>query len=75
MPEMNGLDMLLKTTRALRGRRKTCLDVAKLRGARQACQKSLSMPDLLSAVPYELEHESYDERFWYNRRMPDSGET
>jgi two-component system response regulator (stage 0 sporulation protein F) len=66
MPEMNGLDMLLELTReflhakviAISGAEgeKNVLDVAKLLGARQTFQKPFSMPLLLSAVRYELEH-------------------
>jgi two-component system, response regulator, stage 0 sporulation protein F len=66
MPEMNGLDMLLELTReflhakviaisGVGGERKV-LDVAKLLGARRTFTKPFSMPDLLSAVRYELEH-------------------
>ena len=66
MPEMNGLDMLLALTREFlntkviaisgAGEEKNVLDVAKLLGARQTFQKPFSMPDLLGAVRYELEH-------------------
>ena len=66
MPEMNGLDMLLELTREFldakviaisgAGGEKNVLDVAKLLGARQTFQKPFSMPDLLGAVRYELEH-------------------
>jgi len=66
MPEMNGLDMLLELTReflhtkviAISGAEgeKNVLDVAKLLGARQTFQKPFSMPHLLGAVRYELEH-------------------
>ena len=66
MPEMNGLDMLLELTReflhakviAISGarREKNVLDVAKLLGARQTFQKPFSLPHLLGAVRYELEH-------------------
>jgi len=66
MPELNGLDMLLELTRefldakviaisGLAGERNV-LDVAKLLGARQTFQKPFSMPDLVGAVRYELEH-------------------
>ncbi len=66
MPEVNGLDMLLELTRefldakviaisGLAGERNV-LDVAKLLGARQTFQKPFSMPDLVGAVRYELEH-------------------
>ena len=66
MPEMNGLDILLALTREFlnakviaisgAGGEKNVLDVAKLLGARQTFQKPFSMPDLLGAVRYELEH-------------------
>ena len=66
MPEMNGLDMLLELTREFlnakviaisgAGEEKNVLDVAKLLGARQTFQKPFSMPHLLGAVRYELEH-------------------
>ena len=66
MPEMNGLDLLLELTREFldakviaisgAGEKQHVLDVAKLLGARQTFQKPFSMPDLLSAVRYELEH-------------------
>ena len=66
MPEMNGLDMLLELTREFlhakviaisgAGGGKNVLDVAKLLGARQTFQKPFSMPHLLGAVRYELEH-------------------
>jgi two-component system response regulator (stage 0 sporulation protein F) len=66
MPVMNGLDILLELTReflhakviAISGARgeQNVLDVAKLLGARQTFQKPFSMPQLLQAVRYELEH-------------------
>jgi len=66
MPELNGLDMLLELTReflharviAMSGaaEEKNLLDVAKLLGARQTFQKPFSMPQLLSAVRFELQH-------------------
>ena len=66
MPELNGLDMLLELTReflharviAISGAEgeKNVLDVAKLLGARQTFQKPFSMPHLLDAVRYELDH-------------------
>ena len=66
MPELNGLDMLLELTReflhakviAISGAEgeKNVLDVAKLLGARRTFQKPLSLPQLLDAVRYELEH-------------------
>ena len=66
MPELNGLDMFLELTREFlhakviaisgAGEQKNLLDVAKLLGARQTFQKPFSMPQLLSAVRYELQH-------------------
>jgi two-component system, response regulator, stage 0 sporulation protein F len=66
MPELNGLDMLLELTREFlhakviaisgAGEEKNVLDVAKLLGARQTFQKPFSIPHLLEAVRYELEH-------------------
>ena len=66
MPELNGLDMLLELTREFlhakviaisgAGAEKNVLDVAKLLGARQTFQKPLSLPQLLGAVRYELDH-------------------
>jgi two-component system response regulator (stage 0 sporulation protein F) len=66
MPEMNGLDLLLALTREFlnakviaisgAGGEKNVLDVAKLLGARQIFQKPVSLPHLLSAVRYELDH-------------------
>jgi two-component system response regulator (stage 0 sporulation protein F) len=66
MPEMNGLDMLLELTREFLhtkvvaisgvGGEMNVLDVAKLLGARQIFQKPVSLPHLLAAVRYELEH-------------------
>ena len=66
MPEMNGLELLLELTRefihakviAISGAEEemNVFDVAKLLGARRTFQKSLSMPQLLDAVRYELEH-------------------
>jgi two-component system response regulator (stage 0 sporulation protein F) len=66
MPVMNGLDMLLDLTREFlhakviaisgAGGEQNVLDVAKLLGARQTLQKPFSMPRLLDAVRYELEH-------------------
>jgi len=66
MPELNGLDMLLELTREFlhakviaisgAGEEKNVLDVAKLLGARQTFQKPFSIPHLLDAVRYELEH-------------------
>ena len=66
MPELNGLDLILALTRQLlnakviaisgAGGEKNVLDVAKLLGARQTFHKPFSMPQLLDAVRYELEH-------------------
>jgi DNA-binding NtrC family response regulator len=66
MPELNGLDMLLDLTREFLhakviaisgvGGEDNVLDVAKLLGARRTFQKPISMPQLLDAVRYELEH-------------------
>jgi CheY-like chemotaxis protein len=66
MPELSGLDMLMELTREFldakviaisgAGGERNVLDVAKLLGARQTFPKPFSMPDLLSAVRYELEH-------------------
>ncbi len=66
MLELNGLDMLLELTREFlhakviaitgAGEEQNVLDVAKLLGARQTFQKPFSMPQLLDAVRYELEH-------------------
>ena len=66
MPELNGLDMLLELTREFihakviaisgAGGEKNVLDVAKLLGARQTFQKPFSLPQLLDAVRYELDH-------------------
>jgi two-component system response regulator (stage 0 sporulation protein F) len=66
MPELNGLDMLLELTRQFlyakviaisgAGGEQNVLDVAKLFGARQTFQKPFSIPQLLNAVLYELDH-------------------
>jgi two-component system response regulator (stage 0 sporulation protein F) len=66
MPELNGLDMLLELTRDFlhakviaisgAGGEQNFFDVAKLLGARQTFEKPFSMPQLLDAVRYELEH-------------------
>ena len=66
MPELNGLDMLLELTKEFlhakviaisgAGGDRNVLDVAKLLGARQTFQKPFSVPRLLGAVRYELEH-------------------
>ena len=66
MPELNGLDMLMELTREFLdarviaisgvGGERNVLDVAKLLGARQTFRKPFSIPDLLSAVRYELDH-------------------
>ena len=66
MPELNGLDLLLELTREYlhakviaisgAGGEQNVLDVAKLLGARQTFQKPFSVPQLLGAVRYELDH-------------------
>ncbi len=66
MPVMSGLDMLLDLTHEFlhakviaisgAGGDQNVLDVAKLLGARQTFQKPFSMPQLLRAVRYELDH-------------------
>jgi two-component system response regulator (stage 0 sporulation protein F) len=66
MPELNGLDLLLDLTREFlhakviaisgAGGEQNVLDVAKLFGARQTFQKPFSVPHLLDAVRYELDH-------------------
>ena len=66
MPELNGLDMLLELTREFlhakviaisgAGGEQNVLDVAKLLGGRQTFQKPFSVPQLLDAVRYELDH-------------------
>ena len=66
MPELNGLDMLLELTREFldakviaisgAGGEKNVLDVAKLLGARQTFRKPFSLPHLLGAVRFELDH-------------------
>jgi CheY-like chemotaxis protein len=66
MPELSGLEMLLALTREFihakviaisgAGEEKSVLGVAKLLGARQTFPKPLSIPQLLEAVRYELEH-------------------
>jgi two-component system response regulator (stage 0 sporulation protein F) len=66
MPELNGLDLLLDLTREFlhakviaisgAGGEQNVLDVAKLFGARQTFEKPFSVPRLLQAVRYELEH-------------------
>ena len=66
MPELNELDMILELTRQFlhakviaisgAGGEQNVLDVAKLLGARQTFQKPFSIPQLLGAVRYELEH-------------------
>ena len=66
MPEMNGLDMLLELTREFlhakviaisgAGEEQNVLDVAKLLGARRTFRKPFSLPRLLDAVRYELDH-------------------
>ena len=66
MPELNELDMILELTRqflhakviaiSVAGGEQNVLDFAKLLGARQTFQKPFSIPQLLGAVRYELEH-------------------
>ena len=66
MPEMNGVDMLLELTREFlhakvitisgAGKEQNILDVAKLLGARRSFRKPFSLPRLLDAVRYELDH-------------------
>jgi len=66
MPELNELDMILELTRQFlhakviaisgAGGEQNVLDFAKLLGARQTFQKPFSIPQLLGAVRYELEH-------------------
>ena len=66
MPELNGLDMILELTRSFLdakviaisggGGEENVLDLAKLLGARRTFQKPFSIPRLLDAVRYELEH-------------------
>jgi two-component system response regulator (stage 0 sporulation protein F) len=66
MPELNGLDMLLDLTCEFlhakviaisgAGGDENDLDVAKFLGARRTFQKPFSMPQLLAAVRYELDH-------------------
>lgn len=66
MPEMNGLDMLLELTHEFphakviaisgAGEEPNGLDVAKLLGARRTFRKPFSLPRLLDAVRYELDH-------------------
>ena len=66
MPELNGLDMLLELTREFlhakviaisgAGEEQNVLDVAKLLGARRTFRKPFSLPRLLDAVRYELDH-------------------
>ena len=66
MPERNGLDMILELTRQFLhakviaisgvGGEQNVLDVAKLLGARLTLQKPFSIPQLLDAVRYELDH-------------------
>jgi CheY-like chemotaxis protein len=66
MPELNGLDLLLDLTREfLRakviaisgvGGEDNVLEVAKFLGARRTFEKPFSVPQLLRAVQYELEH-------------------
>jgi two-component system, response regulator, stage 0 sporulation protein F len=66
MPELNGLDMILELTHEFLdakviamsgvGGDNNALDMAKLLGARRIMQKPFSMPRLLDAVRYEMEH-------------------
>ena len=66
MPELNGLDLILALTRQFLhakviaitggGGETNVLDVAKLLGARRTFHKPFSIPQLLEAVGYELEH-------------------
>jgi CheY-like chemotaxis protein len=66
MPEMNGLNMLLELTREFlhakviaisgAGEEQIGLNVAKLLGARRIFRKPFSLPRLLDAVRYELDH-------------------
>jgi DNA-binding NarL/FixJ family response regulator len=66
MPESNGLEMLLALTHQFLdakviaisgvGGEANVLDRAKLLGARRTFHKPFSMPQLLDAVRYELEH-------------------
>jgi two-component system response regulator (stage 0 sporulation protein F) len=66
MPELNGLDMLMELTRQFlhvkviaisgSGEGTKVLDHAKLLGARRTFRKPFSMPQLLQAVQYELDH-------------------
>jgi DNA-binding NtrC family response regulator len=66
MPELNGLEMILALTREFLNARVIAisgvggdtngLDMAKLLGARRTLHKPFSLPKLLDAVRYELEH-------------------
>ena len=66
MPELNGLEMILSLTRQFLdakviaisgiGGEANVLDHAKLLGARRTFHKPFSMPQLLEAVRYELDH-------------------
>ena len=66
MPELNGLYLILELTRQFLhakviatsgvGGKATALDAAKLLGARRTFHKPFSIPQLLDAVRYELEH-------------------
>lgn len=64
MPEMNGLEVLLKLTRAfldvkviaMSGCAAEDLQKAKLLGARQTFPKPLDLSAVLHAVQYELQH-------------------
>ena len=66
MPEMNGLELLLELAREFlhtkviaisgAGGKRNVLAVAKLLGARQTFRKPFSLPRLVDAVQYELDH-------------------
>jgi two-component system response regulator (stage 0 sporulation protein F) len=66
VPELNGLEMILELARQFLeakviamsgvGGEPNVLDVAKLLGARRTFHKPFSMPQLLDAVRYELDH-------------------
>ena len=65
LPELNGLDMLLELTREFLDAKvivisgageEECLGCRETPQARQTFQKPFSMPHLLGAVRYELEH-------------------
>ena len=66
MPELNGLDLMLELTYHFLdtkviaisgvGGESIALDAAKLLGARRTFHKPFSIPHLLDAVRYELDH-------------------